>query len=174
MKENIVLIGMPGSGKSTLARMLSNKLRMPMIDLDTEIEAYAQKNIGELFEIGESHFRDIETEVTKKFALNKNLIISTGGGIILREENMRALQKNGIVIFLNRHVEKISNDVQIATRPLLQEGVERLQKLHSERIDLYHKYAHITIENNDNLIRALNEIIEALDAYIQKGIANEV
>ena len=87
---------------------------------------------------------------------------------------MRVLQKNGIVIFLNRHIEKISNDVQIATRPLLQEGVERLQKLHTERIDLYHKYAHITIENNDNLIRALNEIIEALDAYIQKGIANEV
>lgn len=174
MKENIVLIGMPGSGKSTLARMLSNKLRMPMIDLDTEIETYTQKEISQLFEIGESHFRDIETEVAKKFALKKNLIISTGGGIILREENMRALQKNGIVIFLNRHIEKISDDVQIATRPLLKGGVERLQKLYVERIDLYHKYAHITIENNDNLIMALNEIIEALNAYVQKGTANEI
>lgn len=174
MNENIVLIGMPGSGKSTLARMLSSKLRIPMVDLDTEIETFTQKEISELFEMGESHFRDIETQVAKKFAMKKPLIISTGGGIILREENIQALQQNGIIIFLNRSIESISNDIQISTRPLLQSGSHKLQKLHAERIDLYHKYAHITIENNDSLIVTLNEIIEALNAYVQKGTENEI
>ena len=174
MKDNIVLIGMPGSGKSTLARMLSSKLRIPMVDLDTEIETFTQKEISELFEMGESHFRDIETQITKKFAQKNPLIISTGGGIILREENMRALQEHGVIVFLNRSIENISTDVQISTRPLLQDGVHKLKKLHADRIDLYHEYAHITIENNDSLIVALNEIIEVLNAHVQKGTENEV
>lgn len=174
MKDNIVLIGMPGSGKSTLARMLSSKLRIPMVDLDSEIETITQKEISDLFEIGESYFRDIETQVAKKFALKNPLIISTGGGIILREENMRALQEHGVIVFLNRSIESISADVQISTRPLLQDGIHKLEKLHADRIDLYHKYAHITIENNDSLIVALNEIIEALNVHVQKGTENEI
>ncbi|MGP6138591.1 shikimate kinase [Jeotgalibaca sp. A127] len=174
MKTNIVLIGMPGSGKSTLAKMLSQHLGLELIDLDDEIERQSGKKISQLFEKGEAHFRAVETAVTKAVAQKNHAIISTGGGVILKTENMEALKENGVIIFLNRSLEQIANDVEVGNRPLLAEGTHKLRKLHDERIHLYKKYAEITIKNNETTAIAIEQLLEQLPESFKKGLSHEI
>lgn len=169
MKENIVLIGMPGSGKSTIGRILGEKLDLLFIDLDKEIEKYSGQSIPSLFEKGEDHFRKIESEVAVSFSKQKSLVIATGGGIILREANVEALREKGIIIFLNRKIEIIAEDVITSTRPLLTEGVVKLYQIYNERIELYLKYSDIMIENNKTPHVAIKQIMDKLLVEELKG-----
>ncbi|MGO4927954.1 shikimate kinase [Fundicoccus sp. Sow4_F4] len=168
MKENIVLIGLPGSGKTTLGRLLSQRLGLQFVDIDVEIERHTHKTISELFEKGETYFRDIETEVTTKVAQARQTIISTGGGVVLRHNNMIPLQEKGLIIFLNRSVKSITGDIDIQMRPLLKDGVERLNKLHDQRNHLYHQYADIVIDNDTSLEETVERIIEHLPKTLSK------
>ena len=129
MEKNIVLIGMPGCGKTTLGKILNKELAMEFYDMDNCIERKANKKISELFEKGENYFRDIESVVCKELSKKKNVIISTGGGVIKRKENIDFLKENGIVIFIDRSVDDIIGDVDISKRPLLKEGKEKVLKL---------------------------------------------
>ncbi|MEG0441932.1 MAG: shikimate kinase, partial [Oscillospiraceae bacterium] len=96
--KNIVLIGMPGSGKSVVGALLSRQLSRPFIDLDTLIEETASLTVSEIFEQwGEEAFRDLESALAVQTAQESGVVIATGGGVILREENMKALQKTGIL-----------------------------------------------------------------------------
>ena len=165
--RNIVLIGMPGCGKSTIAKQLSQKLNINYIDLDKYIQGRTNKSIDELFKIGEEHFRDIETSICKEVCELDDLIISTGGGIIKRQVNMENLRKNGVIVFIDRPVDNIINDVNTDTRPLLKDGKERIFTLYNERYELYKKYCDIHIIN-DNLIEdTINDIINALKEYYE-------
>lgn len=170
MKENIVLIGMPGSGKTTLGRLLGRELNLNFIDIDYEIERQTQQNISQLFEKGEPHFREIETAMTKEVATAAEAsVISTGGGSILRPENMTALKANGFVVFLNRSLADITSNIKIDSRPLLKDGADRLERLHTERIDLYYQYADLTIENSLILQETLLQIMAQLPPSFKKG-----
>ena len=119
MWKNIVLIGMPGCGKTTLGKILNKELSMEFYDMDNYIERKTDKKISELFEKGENYFRDIESLACEELSKNKNVIISTGGGVIKRKENIDFLKENGIVIFIDRSVDDIIGDVDISKRPLL-------------------------------------------------------
>lgn len=163
MKKNIVLIGMPGSGKSTIGRLLSKKLQVPFVDLDKEIENYSKQSIPELFERGELYFRDVESEVTKIYSEKTPLIIATGGGVVLRKENMDVLHNQGVIFFLNRDIENIAADIEMNTRPLLKEGLEKLRGLYKERKPLYHQYADYIIDNNEGPEQAINQIIKVIE-----------
>ena len=106
-KENIVLTGMPGSGKSTVGKLL-NIEGFELIDTDTEVEKRCGCPIRELIEAkGESYFRDLETEVIREVSSKGCRIISTGGGAILREENVRCLKRNGTLFFLNADLSRL-------------------------------------------------------------------
>ena len=105
-KENIVLIGMPCSGKSTVGKILADNLGRELFDLDTEIEKVIGTTISEYFaEHGESAFREVESEILKEISKKTGVIISTGGGAILKKENVRALRANGRIYFLDRALE---------------------------------------------------------------------
>ena len=103
---NLVLIGMPGSGKSTVGKILSKMLCMPLVDTDALVEQTAGKTIPELFaQEGERAFRDRETAAARQAAKLDNTVIATGGGIILRPENMEALAATGLIFFRDRDLE---------------------------------------------------------------------
>lgn len=151
MKNRVVIIGMPGSGKTTVGKILGEELSLEFVDMDDYIEKTTGKTISQLFEKGEEYFRDIETQACSDLIKKDNILISTGGGVIKRPENMKILKKDSIIIFIDRPVEKIFGDVDISGRPLLKDGKEKLLKLYEERYDLYKLYADEIIVNDTNL-----------------------
>lgn len=149
MKKNLVLIGLSGCGKSTLGRRLARRLRMPLLDTDAMIEARTGRSIPDIFASeGESGFRDIESACAREAAAMEGVIISTGGGMILREENMDALARNGLILFIDRHPSRILRSTTLGDRPLVQNDRDKLFRLYAERLALYRRYADITIPNH--------------------------
>ncbi len=150
MKKNLILCGFMGSGKSTIGKLLSEKLGARFIDTDTYIEQKEGMTISEMFEkYGEQYFRDREREVCEELSKLQKTVISTGGGTLLNDDNMRALKKNGVVFLLNVSsrtvLTRLKNDT---TRPLLQQAdKERAVKMMlSKRIPLYNRAADYVID----------------------------
>lgn len=115
-KENIVLTGMPACGKSTIGKLLAEKLNRPFIDTDEEIEKKTGMHPSAIIsEQGEAAFRDIESAVICEVSTKNGAVIATGGGAVLRPENVDALRSNGKLFFLNRPVELLT---PTADRPL--------------------------------------------------------
>lgn len=162
-KKNIALIGMPGSGKSTLGKILSRKIDMEIIDVDTYIEKEEKKTISEIFEMGEEYFRDIESKYVNKISDCEGTVICTGGGVIKKEINIKNLKKNSTIVFIDRPLEYIISDVEIDSRPLLKDNKEKIYKLFQERYELYKKYCDIHILNNKDMYMAVEAIIKKLD-----------
>ena len=157
-KQNIVLIGMPGSGKSTIGKALAEKLGRYFIDTDDVItEKYGV--ISDIFaKNGEAYFRDIETEAVKATAKNGGIVIATGGGAILRKENVTALKQNGVIFFLNRPLEDI---IPTSDRPLSSD-IESLRKRFEERYPIYKATGDFEIAIDGNVENAVNRILECL------------
>lgn len=133
-KKNIVLTGMPASGKSTIGKAIAEKLGRDFIDTDEEIKNDIKMEISEYFErFGEKAFRDKETEIIKSLSVLSGVVIATGGGAILREENVSALKMNGTVYYMDRPIEQL---IPTADRPLAS-SVEAIKKRYNERIDIY-------------------------------------
>ena len=140
-KENIVLTGMPGSGKSTVGRMLDLE-GYEFIDTDAELERRCGCTIRELIDTkGEKYFRDLETEVIRDVSAENCRIISTGGGAILREENVRSLKRNGRVFFINAELSRLC---ATEDRPLSNTR-EKLENLYNERKEIYNITADVII-----------------------------
>ena len=162
MNKNIVLIGMSGSGKTTIGKALSIILNKKLIDIDAYIEETQGKSISEIFNKGEDHFREIESNAVLKISRNTNTIISTGGGIIKKEKNMLELKKNGIVIYIDRPVERILKDIDDSNRPLLKNNKTNLYEMYELRYPLYKKYSDIIVVNDASEEEVINKIIEIL------------
>ena len=156
---SLVLIGMPGSGKSTVGKILSKMLCMPLVDTDVLVEQTAGKSIPELFaQEGESAFRDRETAAARQAAKLDNTVIATGGGIILRPENMEALAATGLIFFRDRDLEDIVGEDHMG-RPLVGKDPDKLRILYTQRIDLYRKYAQYTISDTKTAEEAAVRIV---------------
>lgn len=154
-KENIVLIGMPASGKSTVATLLSKDLSRTVLDTDRMIEKSRQKSISEIFESdGEKAFRDYETYEIANASLQNNTIIATGGGAILRSENVKMLKQNGVLFFIDRPYEKL---VPTSDRPLASD-LDAIKKRYEERYDVYLKTADARIDADDQPVNVAKKI----------------
>ncbi len=141
---NIVLIGMPGTGKSIIGKLLAELTGKTLQDTDARIEEEAKMTIPEIFEKeGESGFRDRESAICKKLGKERNLIIATGGGAILRPENVDALRQNGTLVHITRSIDKLPT----RGRPL-SKNIETLKKMEAQRMPLYKAAADITFRNN--------------------------
>ncbi|MFV0396113.1 MAG: shikimate kinase [Coprobacillaceae bacterium] len=163
--KNIVVIGMPGGGKTTISKRIAKQLERPFIDVDEYIVETYQMTIPEMFAISEEYFRERETICCKKIAKNEGYIISTGGGIIKNPENIKALKETGIVIYLDRPVENILDDVEVANRPLLKSGPQALYDLYQQRHEKYLMYCYIHIINNYKIKKVTKQIIDKLNEH---------
>ena len=161
--KNIVLIGLSGSGKSTLGKRLARRLRMPLFDTDAMIVEAEGRSIPDIFaERGERYFRDLESAACQAVADLNGAVIATGGGAVLREENMQALSENGVIFFLDRHPSQILRSAPLHDRPLVLGDSERLLRLYSERLPLYRRWADATIRNSGgsrHIARCLRQIL---------------
>ncbi|MBR6568004.1 MAG: AAA family ATPase [Clostridia bacterium] len=157
-KRNIVLIGMPGSGKTTVGKALSERLGKAFTDTDDLIsEEYGA--ISDIFaEKGEAFFRDIEAVAVKRTALKNGLVIATGGGAVLREENREYLKHNGVLFFLDRPLKDI---VPTDNRPLSRD-YEALRKRYEERYGIYLSACDEKIFIDGNVQNAVEGVVEKL------------
>ena len=158
--KNIVLIGMPGCGKSAIGQIVSEKLGMTFLDIDAYIEESTNHSITEIFKNGEEGFRDVEAMATLHLSESASVVISTGGGVINRYENILNLKKNGIIFYINRPIKNITGDIDIDARPLLSKDISQLYRLFKEREPLYKKYCDHEIMNISNIDSVVNNIIE--------------
>lgn len=155
---NISLIGMSGCGKSSIGRQAAEALGLIFLDTDEMIEQQYGP-IPDLFKSGEEYFRNIEKTVIKETVGVSNAVISTGGGSILKEENMSALKKAGKVVYILRPLEKIVSGIDDTHRPLIKGKRDALVELYRQRKALYEKYADYTVLNDRSEDRAVDALI---------------
>lgn len=149
MRKPVLLIGMMGCGKSTVGRLLAERMRLPLIDLDEEIARAAGKTIPEIFaQEGEAGFRARETAALERALARGDGVIATGGGIVTRAENIRMMREKGVVVWLCRPLEDMIADVRQDTRPnLAGDKAERMRTLYGQRERLYAAAAHLSFDN---------------------------
>lgn len=158
----VILVGYMGSGKTTLGKRVANKLGVPFIDSDNEIETHFGKSISEIFvEFGESHFREIESEYIDALDLRDDFVLATGGGMPCFSDNMDRLNEIGTTFYLQRSPKELAHRLINAKskRPLV-EGMQEEELLQFiedtliKREDYYNK-AHITLSRSEQKPEAI-------------------
>ena len=148
----LFLVGMMGAGKSTVGRLLARRSGLDFIDCDREIEARSGVAIATIFEVeGEEGFRRRETALIDELTQRPGVVLATGGGAILAEENRQRLHSRGVVIYLRASVDEIVRRTQRdRSRPLLQTADRRgrIAQLLAEREPLYEEVAHLTVHSS--------------------------
>ncbi|MBE6808784.1 MAG: shikimate dehydrogenase [Ruminococcaceae bacterium] len=157
-KRNLVLIGMPSCGKTTIGKAIAEQLGKEFIDSDDEIVKKQGMPIPEIFEkFGEKHFRNIESEVIAELSLKQSSVIATGGGAVLNRRNVDLLKENGLVVFIDRPLEKL---ITTDDRPL-SSNRELLTKRYNERYDIYCSSADIIVNSDCDLEENIGRVKEA-------------
>jgi shikimate kinase len=165
MTDNIVLIGMRASGKTTCGQALAERLGLPFLDLDAELERLAGRSADAvLSEDGEPAFRDLEAVVLAEAARRSGHVIATGGGAVLHGEVFAELARTGVVVYLQASVEELQTRATKRPRPALKAlpPDSEVEALLAERRPLYEGFAQITIPvERDDLILALYAALDA-------------
>ncbi len=159
-KRNIVLTGMPSSGKSSVGRLLAEKTGKAFFDSDELIIEKIGMPIAEFFsKNGEAAFRQIEHDVIKALSGKSSAVIATGGGAVLDAKNVRALKRNGTVVFLDRSPEKLipTND-----RPLSSDR-EALMQRYTERYNIYKTSADITVDGDGSVVQTAENVLSEIE-----------
>ena len=164
---NIVLIGYRGTGKSTVGKLLAMRLGRQFVSTDEEIIKRAKRTIPEIVaQEGWEYFRDLESEVCREFAGRDRLVIDTGGGAILRTQNVEALKKSGTLFWLTASVKTITKRIgRDNQRPSLtgsKSFVDEIQDVLRERTPKYQAASDHVITTDDRSIKQLVEIILTL------------
>ena len=172
-KEKIIFIGPMGAGKTTIGKQVASHFGCDFYDSDRVIEERTGVSIPLIFELeGEEGFRRRETEVLADLCEKKNIVIATGGGAILREENRKILQNNSLVIFLDASLEQLfERTCKDRNRPLLQtkDPKEKLKQLLDQRLAIYRQMADIIITtDNQSIYHTVSHILNQIDAYRNK------
>ncbi len=168
--RSIVLIGLMGAGKTAVGRRLANKLDLPFLDADTEIEMAAGASISEIFaEHGEAYFRQGERKVISRLLEGGPQVLATGGGAYMNADTRTAIKARGLSVWLKADVKVLLKRVgRRGNRPLLARGNPEgvMQKLMDERYPIYAR-ADVTVESRDVPHEVIvNAVVEALSAKL--------
>lgn len=165
---NVVLVGPMGSGKTSVGRRLACVLKRDFFDTDFEIVARTGVAIDHIFDVeGEEGFRKRETQMLKDLCEIPNIVIATGGGIVIKEENRKLLKQDGFVVYLSSSVEQlVKRTAKSKTRPLLERSTNRektIRDLLAAREDFYQEVADVVIDTTGKKLYAIiNEIKKAV------------
>ncbi len=169
--RNIVLTGFMGTGKTAVGKILSQKLGFVLVDSDTEIEKEQKTTITDIFKrLGEAAFRDIESHTINRLSSLKKTVLSTGGGAVLRAENMDALRKNGIIVCLSASPETIlKRTSKNRNRPLLEtnDPLQTIKELYNFRKPYYEKADIIIDTDNMSPLQVAEEIIKQVKVKVE-------
>ncbi|MDF2512727.1 MAG: Shikimate kinase [Herbinix sp.] len=173
MKHNIILIGFMGSGKTCVGEYLAKQLSYGFQDSDQLIEEKTRDSINHIFSrYGEEYFRNLETDLLKEMVpVLEKTVLSTGGGLPIRDENAAILKELGFVVFLKTSKETTINRLQgDSSRPLLQgdELEEKVERMLALRTPIYENTAHDVIVTDGRTVEEITELI--MEAY--KNIKN--
>lgn len=167
--RNIVLIGFMGTGKTTIGRLLAKRLGRPFIDSDRKIEEEAGMSIPEIFgRFGEPHFRDLESQVIYRLSLYTSSVIATGGGAVLRPENVRNLQRHGVIIALTAAPDVIiERTCRRGGRPLLEaeDKEQRVRSLLHQRQGAYN-FADLTVDTG---AKSPQTAVDTIVTFLRQG-----
>ncbi len=149
LNRHIFIIGMPGCGKSSLGRKVASNLNIPYVDTDQRIEQAAGCPVTQIFErYGEQAFRNAETNVLIQLTREPGSIVSTGGGMVMRETNREIMRNHGVIVLIDRPLEEIMGDIKLNRRPMLaKKGLPEVERLYHERIDVYRSVADAVLDN---------------------------
>lgn len=161
--SSIILVGFMGTGKSVVGRLLAQRLKRPFLDLDRQIEKECGKPIPRIFaEDGEAAFRQREAKAVRQASALRQHVIATGGGVMMDEENVRALKAAGVVVCLTASPDVILKRTGsvVASRPMLSSGdpSQRIEELLHLRAPFYAK-ADFTVDTTD---RSVEEIVQEI------------
>ena len=163
------LIGPMGSGKTSVGRQLARKLKLSFYDSDREIESRCGVDIPTIFEYeGEQGFRDRESTILEELTAMPNIVLATGGGSVLREENRTLLAERGYVVLLSVELKEQLRRVSLNNnRPLLRDvnPEQRLREIMQEREPLYRELADVTINTNGG---RMQNVITRLTRHINQ------
>ncbi len=167
MNNNIFLVGPMGAGKTTIGRLLAKQLGLTFYDSDREIENRTGASISLIFELEqESGFRKRECKIIDELTQLKDIVLATGGGAILNENNRKILTSRGHVVYLYAPIEQLLNRTsRDKNRPLLQtdDPGKKLQELMAIREPLYREVAHTTVETNNSPVKhVVNSLLKTL------------
>lgn len=159
-KQNIFLIGMPSSGKSSVGKKLAEMAGKEFEDTDAMlVKRFGEPIADYIRKNGEKEFRDAESEVIAEAAKERGKVIATGGGAILRKENVREMKRNGVTVFLDRDLSLLT---ATSDRPL-SSTKEALERLYNERFPIYEKAADVTVKSNDEIGAVAQAVRKELD-----------
>lgn len=165
--ENIYLIGLMGAGKTTIGRQLANALRVPFYDSDKAIEEQTGVDITTIFEYeGEEGFRVREQNMIQELTQIDGIVLATGGGVILKEQNRQILKKKGFVVYLECSIDKILQRTRRDNqRPLLNtdDPRGRIETLFSQRKDFYMSTSDFSIDTST--MQSKSVVQHILDEY---------
>jgi len=165
----VAMAGFMGAGKSRIGWELSRRLQLTFIDTDRVIERVACMRISEIFELyGEATFRDYESEIVRRCLKLDEVVVSTGGGTVVREENRRLLRSRGPVVVLDASPETVYRRTRRHRRPLLEgdDPLERIRSLMAQRASCYDDAASIRVASDGrDSVDVVDEIIAKLYAW---------
>lgn len=158
INRHVFLIGMPGCGKSSLGKRVAANIGLPYVDTDQRIEQVFGCSTSEIFaQYGEQAFRNAETNMLAYLTREPGSIVSTGGGMVLRENNREIMRNHGVIVLIDRPLEDIMSDIKLNRRPLLaQKGLPEVERLYHERIDIYRAVADAILDNGHGYYPGLN------------------
>lgn len=150
LDRHIFIIGMPGCGKSSLGRKVASTMGLNYVDTDARIEQAAGCPVTQIFEkYGEQAFRAAETNVLIQLTREPGSLVSTGGGMIMRETNREIMRNHGIILLVDRPLEEIMSDIKLNRRPMLAaKGLPEVERLYHERIETYRAAADVVLDNS--------------------------
>jgi shikimate kinase len=159
LRGNIYLVGLMGAGKTSVGRVLAKRLRKTFVDSDHEIEERTGVRIPVIFEIeGEAGFRRREAAIIRELVRQQDIVLATGGGVVLDAGNRDALRSTGTVVYLRAAPTELwLRTRHDKNRPLLRtsDPLARLEALHCERDPLYRETAHVIVDTGNQAIRTL-------------------